>query len=207
MHPSKSLASYIRSNIEKWHEWNTTHNDLDIPMEELIFVSGTVKTNDWGLGAFLNNGRSCEAFVEAQAGPFAQASFNLKRTKGHMASIELRTRPGRSSDQDSLRAPPSPLPSIESGEQGSDVRGSLDSSSSLHLPKKNQCLFIHYYKVKRRLWMFNMKTLRAAAGPDERDHDHTGDGGNISVLSDDLDVVEEPHSEQVRPVASDCGRS
>ncbi|KAI0751888.1 WD40-repeat-containing domain protein [Daedaleopsis nitida] len=196
LHPSKSLVHYIRMNIEKWHALATAR-DLDIPKESLYFISGVVKTNDWGLGAFLGNGTSCEVSVQAQASSFAHASFSLRATKGHYGNTEVRSRP-KSESERTEQAPPSPLPSIESqGETSSLGRSSIDSGSIRGRTEMDQCLFFHYYRVKKRFWI--NRVIRANAGADERDSDRTGDGGDITHV-DEYDVIEESRCPDYDPV-------
>ena len=73
------------------------------------------------------------------------------------------------------------------------------SSGHMNYPagqKKDQCLFINYYKVKRRIWGL-LKTIKAAAGPDNREpEDDDEDEGSV-ILSEES-VVEELEMEEVR---------
>ncbi|KAI0701530.1 WD40 repeat-like protein [Cerioporus squamosus] len=186
MRPSKSLIPYMKANIEHWSALASRH-DADVAKDALIFVSGTVKTNDWGLGAFISHGQSCVAEFQAQV-HFAQAQLTWKTSQQNEGNTQVRQRP---KDEDELRRIQE-LAAIESSEDPSSSRRSLDSVRSFH-QKKDQTLFFHYYKMKKRLWF--SRILRAAAGPHELDHDSSGEGESspVRAMSDEMEVVDEPH--------------
>ena len=46
MHASVKLAPFIRNSIDKWHEYVATEHDLEIAKDQIIFVSGVIKTED-----------------------------------------------------------------------------------------------------------------------------------------------------------------
>lgn len=188
LHPSRSLASYIRTHIDKWHAFALLC-DFDIPKENLYFISGMIKTSYWGMGAFLGNGSSCEASVFAEAGSLAHASFTLRRTRDHASEPEFRSGPSAESERPG-QPPPSPLPPSDSHVETSSIgRSSIDSESIRTRELMDQCIFFHYYKVKKR-WWYN-KVIRAAAGPDERDPDRSGDGGDIAQPELEYEAVED----------------
>lgn len=201
LHPSKSLIPYIKNNIENWHRLANTL-DLELKKEDLIFIAGTVKTNDWGVGAFLSNGHSCEAYVQTSAGPLAQASFKMKIVKGNYANTDWRTRPADDDDDDEATASSSRL-TVQSDTASSIGRPSLDSRSSTRT-QKDQALFLNYYQMKKRIW--RLKVMRAAAGPDKRDYDNTGDGADTAVLAESSDELEPEilHDGKVRKYRCDA---
>lgn len=202
LHPSKSLIPYIKNNIENWHRLANTL-DLELKKEDLIFIAGTVKTNDWGVGAFLSNGHSCEAYVQTSAGPLAQASFKMKIVKGNYANTDWRTRPA-DDDDDEATASSSRL-TVQSDTASSIGRPSLDSRSSTRSrTQKDQALFLNYYQMKKRIW--RLKVMRAAAGPDKRDYDNTGDGADTAVLAESSDELEPEilHDGKVRKYRCDA---
>ena len=169
----------MKTNMEQWNELASRH-DLDIPKEGLIFVSGTVKTNDWGLGAFISQGHAFEVHFNANVN-FANASLQVKSTNVTYGNTEVRKRPR--SDAEELAEGLS-TPAIHGDATG---RSSLDS-----VIKKDQTLFLHYYKMKKRWW--TSRAIKAAAGPrNDHGHDSSGEGG-------DSDVADEPHIALVRCV-------
>ncbi len=188
---SRSIIPYLKANIEHWNAL-ALRLDLDVAREPLLFVSGTVKTNDWGLGAFLTHGQSCVAEFEAQV-PFAQAKLTWRTSTQSVGNTEVRQR--SAAEIQHIQE----LAAIESNEDPSASRQSLDSVRSFH-QNKDQTLFLHYYKVKKRLW-FN-RVIKAAAGPHELDPDSSGEGDGplVRASSEELEVVDEPHISPVRLV-------
>ena len=196
MHASVKLAPFIRNSIDKWHEYVATEHDLEIAKDQIIFVSGVIKTEDWGLGAFMSQAKGGAVSFSAQV-PFFQGAFSAQVQDGRATNVQTRTKPQPSnasfvSKSDSLieGAGGSTAPSTSSqgysGVQTTDV-------------KRDQTLFFHYYKIKSRFW-FRKGVIQAAAGPDERDPDRTGDGehaGTGSHPNEDMDVVEEPGDDKV----------
>ncbi|TFK83323.1 WD40 repeat-like protein [Polyporus arcularius HHB13444] len=186
MHPSKSFRAYMKTNIEEWGILLGRH-DIDIPKEALIFISGTVKTNDWGLGAFVSQGQACEVYFKAGI-DFASAELKFERRMASGGIGEVRRRPP-DDDEGLVQA----LPALESGPSSASGRPSLDSTRSAR-QKKDQTVLFHYYKIKKRWW--GNKAVRAAAGPHELGHessDESGDASAMSESSNDSDVVYEPH--------------
>ncbi|KAI0820693.1 WD40-repeat-containing domain protein [Trametes gibbosa] len=187
MHPSKGLVQYIRTNFDSWYHFATDVCDLEIDRDEIIFVSGVVKTADWGLGAFLRQGSGGEVSFQTNLGPFAQGSFNFSRAHKSAGVAEWRTKPDGASM--------SPQPSVFSESTTETLVGSSSMALTLQRthsgPRKDQCLFLHYYKMKRRLWL--NKVIKAAAGPDRPGSDSGNDDGDQMLEDSDIeDVVEEP---------------
>ena len=178
MHQSKSFSHYMMTQIDEWYHFATDRLDLDLAREDIIFVSGTVKTEDWGLGAFTHQGSGGEISFQASVGPFAQGSFNFNRAHMVTSGAEWRTKPLE-------RAPSvlsSPIAAIAAPPEASTASSSsLASASSLSLQriqsggKKDQSVFLHYYKLKTRWW--RNKVIHAAAGPN--DPGHTSDDEDL----------------------------
>ncbi|KAI1790665.1 WD40 repeat-like protein [Ganoderma leucocontextum] len=187
---SHTLVPFIRNKIDGWHEHVQIQHDLDIAREQLVFVSGVTKTEDWGLGAFVSHARGGEVAFTAQA-PFFQGAFSVQKQRAQTGNIQHRARP-LSDDASSIR---SARPSIEGGDTSAPGPSSSEgygSTASIGV-KRDQTLFFHYYKMKARWWM--KRIIKAAAGPDERDPDRTGDGEDMAVglpMDDEGDVVQEP---------------
>ena len=217
---SHSLAPFIRHNIDLWADFAQSEHDLQIARDQLIFVSGVVKTEDWGLGAFTSHAKGGEVAFNAQGPfPFFQGTFSVQAHRAQTGNIQYRAKPlARSSDRDarsssSIRSPRPSIssegavasPSEDSASASAErlVSPGLASTSSLATPpKRDQTLFIHYYKMKARWWM--KRIVKAAAGPDDHDADRSGDGEDVAAGlqadSDDGEVVQEPPVDQVRCV-------
>ncbi|KAI0638712.1 hypothetical protein C8Q77DRAFT_1077109 [Trametes polyzona] len=194
LHPSKhSLANYIRTHFEEWYNFSTGSGDsggldLDISREDIIFISGTVKTEDWGLGAFVDSSAGGEVSFQGSAGPFAQGSFNCSYTKKSQGNTEYRTKP--MSDSLSITHPSL---AAESASLISHSPTSSTLSGVSCTAKKDQCLFVHYYKMKKRLWL--SRFMQAAADDNQSDARGPGShdpGGTAPTASDTEDFAEEP---------------
>ena len=197
---SQSLIPFIRHNIDRWHEYAQTKFDLLIAREQIIFISGVTKTEDWGLGAFVNQAKGGEVAFTAQV-PFFQGTFSVQKQKTQTGNIQYRAKP--LDDARSVRSPRASLDVVEAAgaEAGAGPSSPAPgSTSSLTTPpKRDQTLFFHYYKMKARWWV--KRIIKAAAGPDERDPDRSGDGEDIAAglqMDDESDVVQEPPIDQVR---------
>ncbi|KAI0666077.1 WD40 repeat-like protein [Trametes maxima] len=189
MHPARSFVQYMRATHESWYRFAVDDLDLDIQRERLLFVSGVVKTDDWGLGAFLRQGSGGEVAFQTNLGPFAQGSFSFSRQSANSGLADWRTKPTSASLSPTLSVA---SPSAASGSE--DTASIASSSAASHRssitlnrtqsgPRKDQSLFLNYYKMKRRLW--RNRVIKAAGGPDEREHSGGSDGeGDISMGSD-----------------------
>ena len=195
--------------IDKWWEFFKSEEiDLDKRRDEILFVSGFVKTNDWGIGAFTHNGRSAEVSFQVQL-PFFTGTISGAASHESGGNAEMRTKPG----PDRPLSPSSPRRSFTSGSAPS-LAGTSEAMQTLEshtsppaegvaanpgdAEKKDQCLFLNYYQVRRRFW--RPRVMKGAAGPDERepeDHDGTEDS---AVMSEDYLAQAEPGSEPYNPV-------
>ncbi|KAI0352433.1 WD40 repeat-like protein [Trametes cingulata] len=192
MHPSKKLIRHIRTNMDSWYHFATDVCDLDIAREDILFISGAVKTDNWALGAFLHRGSACQISFQVSAGSIAQGSFNVSKVHEHMVEPEWRTKPegaSMSPSPSSASLATSPA-AIDSDPSSSHVSiASLTLKKTPSGPNKDQTLFVNYYKMKRRFFM--NRVMKAAAGPadlerggggDEED-DAMADGGSDSEMS------------------------
>ena len=140
LHPCRDLTQYILLNHAGWHQFARNVCRLDLKSQEIIFVCGWVKTSQWALAAFVNQGKSHEMSFSATAGSFAAARFGLSLQSQSHVSLEQRSGPLVTRQG----GPSTVLPSM-----------------------KNQCLFLKYYKHKTRLLM-SAKVVAEASPQDAR---------------------------------------
>ncbi|PIL36332.1 transporter [Ganoderma sinense ZZ0214-1] len=203
MLPSLKLIPFIRTNVDRWHEHVQSQLDLEIARDQIIFVSGVTKTEDWGLGAFVSHAKGGEVAFAAQV-PFFQGTFSVQHQVARTGNIQHRARPlplplPGDRDAGSIR---SARPSIEGGREGASMEGpsSPGRASTASLAgqvKRDQTLFFHYYKMKARWWI--KRVIKAAAGPDEQDPDQSGDGEDLAAglqMEDEGEVVQDPPIDQ-----------
>ncbi len=135
-HPSKDLTQYILRHHDAWFRFAQETFRLDIQQHDIIFVSGSVKTAEWALAAATHHARDCEIVFGGEFGPSAKAAFSFRATQDQSLSIEHRCGPKPCPDEPLTQEMP---------------------------PKYDQCVFLHYYKLKRRR-LLAPKVIRAAAG-------------------------------------------
>ena len=160
LHPSKDLTRYIVRNHESWCRFAQDVFRLDIKPHDIIFVSGCVKTAEWALAAATHRARECELMFGGEFAPSAKAAFSFGVSQESAASMEHRSGPERTLE---------------------------DSTDEDGLPKRDQCVFLHYYKFKRRR-ILAPKVIRAAANeesPANRSPSPEVEDGEIAEGSDE----------------------
>ena len=140
IHPSRRMVNYMSQNFSSWHEFITDRLDVDISRDDIRFISGVYKTAEWAVASYTEAGRS------------AQFRFNANLSVGSMAFS--------ASSSALLQSPP-----LQNWGPRNDACAS-PASSTTNLRNNDQSVFIHYYKLKRRLLVFP-RVMRGAAGYDE----------------------------------------
>lgn len=130
--PNRVFEDYIIRHHESWY---TLANDrkLHIRREDILLVSGWIKTSAWAVAALVGEGQSHAFSLGAEGLSVAQAHFEVERS----AEVEMSVL---------QRSGPLVLSNPE---------------------RRDQCLFINYYKMKYRLPF--LRQIVAGAGPDERE--------------------------------------
>ena len=147
----------MRRNFAHWLEFANSEEycGLGLKDEEILFVSGTTKTTRWAVAAFQGDRfKNKEGSVSGHLGGLASAEFSIQISDHVLPTDHYRTGPvllQLGGHTDGLSALPD-----RTEESSASTSGHLEPS------KRDQCIFIHYYKVKRRL--FHITALRAAAG-------------------------------------------
>ncbi len=140
----RAIAIYLKQHYASWVAL-ATRMDLDVSTNDLVFVSGTTTTTACGVLAYCSPGEG-----EAGAG---ESNLNV--------SFEER--------EGAIRAEldGAPIPadrtcnySVERGPGGRGLSGDSEGRMGGAL-----CVFVHYYKMKRRLWWW--RAMQAGAGPHE----------------------------------------
>ncbi|PCH43310.1 WD40 repeat-like protein [Wolfiporia cocos MD-104 SS10] len=161
--PSRRMANYMHANFNNWYQFITEDLDVDIKSDEdILFVRGWVKTKQWAVAAITHQGRSAKISLSGNFGAPAGLTFKVQAAQEMTSYFAQRSGP---EDEDGDAKGKSKAP------EGDNVHDTDD------LPR-NQCVFLHYYRYKRRRFI-PLKKLEAGAGP--RDPD---------VHSDDEGVVE-----------------
>ena len=134
LHPSKDLAQYIIRNHRNWYRFAQDVFRLDLKEEDIIFIHGSVKTAEWALAAATQRAREGSLLFGGEFGPLARATFSVSASRSAAMSMEHRSGP-------------------KVARLGA---GAEDSQNEF-----DQCVFLHYYKIKRRQFL-GPKVIRAA---------------------------------------------
>ncbi len=133
---SVRIASYMARHHESWLEMANSQSSsglgLGLALEDLYFVSGTMKVPQWFIGVFDRGEEKESGHLECTVADVFDLSANV---------CDIRTM---------HRSP-------------SFKKGPAMVPAGSELPW-NQCIFIRYYKMKRRLLRLP-KVIKAAAGP------------------------------------------
>lgn len=156
--PGHTISSYVVRNHAKWYRFAVDVVQLDIREEDVIFIRGSLKTAEWAVAAAVGGAREGELVFGGDFGPSMKAGFSVGVTQRMSMSIECRTGPLLTKDA---------------------------SQSSIDEPPFDQCVFLLYYKLKRRPFL-TPKVIRGAAGP--RDSPNTKDPDTNSPLRSKSDV-------------------
>ncbi|KAF9812914.1 hypothetical protein IEO21_05910 [Rhodonia placenta] len=154
LHQIRRLKNYFSKNINDWHTFAAGEIGLEKKPEEILFVRGWVKTTRWAVAAFTNQAKSAKISFDGNFASPATASFALEASESIAPQHDRRSGP-----EDRLR-----------GEGHHHAREPAWPA--------DQCVFLHYLKLKKRFLL--LKTIEAAAEPQDP-----------SVSGDDDDTIEE----------------
>lgn len=129
------IINYMRANFDHWFEFANTTIGLGLRDEEILFVSGTMKTSRWAVAAFRGESRKAEGSFTANLASFGEATVSMSVSSETPPLRYYRTGP---SQQTSVSA----RPAIQA----------LSSSPTPLLERRDQCIFMNYYRMKRRFW-------------------------------------------------------
>ena len=118
---SLAFREYMLKNHDSWHKFARSL-DFDVRHEDIIFVSGWVKTSEWASAAFSNEKREHDLTISASIGSACGAHFEVSHKEKTSTNILV--------EQRSNLAPSSSKTSISSAES------------------YDQCLFLKYHKIK-----------------------------------------------------------
>ena len=168
LHPCRDLTRYILRNHAGWHQFACNVCRLDLKSQDIVFVCGWVKTAEWALAAATHRARDGEIAFGGDFGVGGQASFSVSATKEVSMSWEHRRGPKDTE-----------------GEEGKE--GKFD-----------QCVFLHYYKVKHRPF-FVPKVLRGATEEEHSSRSSSPNGSDHMAFGEDEGAL----SKDVQPFESE----
>jgi hypothetical protein len=159
---SVQFRNYMRDNHDAWVEFVTQHLGVTCRPEDIVLVKGTIKTSCWTVGAFLGcESRDHAVTLNGQLGPLVDVDFTYHGSQNFTASPVI-----------SRSGPKSRI--VSSRKTLARLLGSIPHAFNNHRsPVKNQCIFVEYYKMKRRLFL-PRKLEAAASGSSTDDNGPSG---------------------------------
>ena len=142
---NRAFERYIALNHDSWYRFAESLGHAVEP-EDIVLVSGWLKTSAWALAVCTNHGRAHEVLFNAQLGSVAGTKFDVKLSQDVEMSVDQRSGPSQKNLQ-------------ENGK-----------------PTRDQCIFLRYYKLKKR--PFWGRKIVASSEPTE-DHKDDDDGDTV----------------------------
>lgn len=173
-----SIVRYMRTHFERWIEFANGRFGLGLKDEELLFVSGTIKTSRWAVATFYGDYREKQGAVTGKLGSLAAVEFSLAISDMRLDSSYYRVGPPKSRQR--------VAPSDKSIADGPNSESNHVEAADKH----DRCIFLHYYKMKRRRMLRGRGPIQAAAGPHDLPPD-SDDDDSSTQLSTDKDYSEE----------------
>ncbi|OCH91398.1 hypothetical protein OBBRIDRAFT_527871 [Obba rivulosa] len=154
------MRKYVSRNYGNWQRYAYKVHGLN-DREQLYFVRGHVKAKSWAVTTFHQGSQSYSGRFHLHHGD-AGFSLSVKSSEQCQRSPETRTGPPRKSSEGSAH-------SNRHGRAHDDHRRASRHALPSALPSKkddprNQCIFLHYYKVAKSHG-FSLKAIKAAAEP------------------------------------------
>ncbi|CCM05272.1 uncharacterized protein FIBRA_07484 [Fibroporia radiculosa] len=174
LHPSRRMANYMSRNLQSWHDFATSETvDVDIALEDIMFVRGWVKTTQWAVAAITHEGRAAKLSIDGNFAGIAGAGISVEMARATSRHYAFRSGPPEAQRQQ-ISQSGSPFGKPKSNkskkkQQQQQLQQTHEESSSAPTPvlEMNQCVFLHYYKMKRRF--LGIKKMEAAAEPQNLD--------------------------------------
>ena len=150
MQSRRHVVDYMRNNFDSWLEFANAAWGLGIRPEDLLFVCGTLKTTQWAVAAFQGHTfRNKQGSVSGQLGSIGNVGITVQISDQLLPNTHHRTGPQ--------------LPAVQVDPNRRLSYPGHETPATLVPNEPDQCLFIHFYKMKRRFWW--KEPMQAGAGP------------------------------------------
>ena len=188
---STKFVEYIKNHQKSW--WEAVKSELSVKENDIILISGVVKTSTWSMASFVERGTDHEINLLSQVGPIAQAGATMQIQNSNSTSF-------------CREGPKDRIEKLNPGTAQNTPGVSTTTLSSVSAFPKDQDIFIHYYKVKYRILGF---TKIAASGPDaELPDDESNDqdtsapqAGEGEEQEVDVEISEPQQINEPQPIA------
>ena len=155
------IKRYIAAHIEHWYNFARDRLGIELQEHEILFVSGFTKTAVWAAATFQSGSTQGELLISGGCFAPAGAGGEFHVSMSHAMDASVASRIG---------------PSDRMKSEYSAVDDAVGSSQS------DQCIFLNYYKAKRRKAWRPLKVIRAAAGPHDLPRSPGSSGSGSSTL-------------------------
>ncbi|KAI0673282.1 hypothetical protein C8Q78DRAFT_1024064 [Trametes maxima] len=170
----RHVVTHLRENVTKWENFANEILGLDLKSEDLLFVCGVTKTRSWTVAAFHGIQPGAEGSISCSLGAspvFEGVTF----PKAPLPTAWFKTGPSYTSSRftypkQQLLITYSDAPEAPGAEGPSPTEVALPSTEEMMLQpppdmqeEADQCVFFHYYKMKRRFLL--PSKIEAGAGP------------------------------------------
>ena len=172
LHQRRQIENYMKSNIDSWLHYATDVLGLPLQLEDLLFVKGWAKTTHWAIAAFTDQSRSTKLHVSGAFGPVAEAGLGFEVSSSNHSSTYHHVGPAGYQ-----------ISGAEVIEQGDESHNTTTNERRV-----DQCIFLHYFKMKRRMFFFPSRII--AAGEHQ-------DGSSSDGSDGDYDFIEAPRPQKV----------
>lgn len=193
---SRLFEEYMVRHHGSWYEYARNKRGLSIKYEDIILVRGFIKTSTWTIAAFLGStSRSHEVTINGRLGPFASVDVGYSSCEESCSSISPRSGPPHRMKAEEIPVSWSSNPRSSAICEPYHAR-SPDGSESI----QDQCIFLNYYKMKRRRLLPDQLTASAGeygAQPRGGDSDSTFATPVVAADASDSEVETESFATEV----------
>ncbi len=172
----RHIINYMREHFTRWVQFSEKYG-LDLKEHEILFVCGMTKTARWAVAAFQGNYKKKQGVISADLGSAGGLNMSVSISNQSLPQTHRKVGPSRAA------LTSVPLLTTPDGENPSPA--AVEAEEPI-----DQCIFIHYYQMKRRIGWYR-HVLKAAAGPHELPPPGP-DEAELDVLAEDeMDVDDE----------------
>ncbi|KAH9919626.1 uncharacterized protein B0H18DRAFT_630255 [Fomitopsis serialis] len=140
LHQARRMKAYMKKNIDSWVHYATEVLGMEKRLDEVLFVRGWVKTTHWAVVAFVERAKNAKVSVNGSFGAMAEMGGRLV-VESSSRSVKYHSGPESTTVQ-------IPQVSPKRNKEGKN-REVAEVGPKVEM-KADQCIFLHYFKMKRR---------------------------------------------------------
>ena len=170
------IINYIQEHFTHWMEFSQKLG-LGLRDQDILFVSGVVKTARWAVAAFQGNYKMKQGTFSVDLGSAGGMNMSVSISNQTLPQTYRKVGPKRTTINNACLA--------RNGSLVVPLDAADESLGAGADDKYDQCVFINYYQAKRRVW--SIRAMKTAAGPHELPDgpdDRQGELGGIATVCD-----------------------